>query len=147
MAGIPVDIGTGTIVAFTTTAYAAELLSVSWSGISRPSVETTHIGTAAATGGSTNFGNGTFVPGDIVDPGELTLEYNFDPDKTIAGMHTSALDTITVTFPLYAGDATAAKWTATGFWTAFEVNVPHEDRMTATATIKLSGAVAYTAAA
>lgn len=129
MAEPAVNVGTGTTIGFSAGAYAAEVLNVSWSGISRPSIDTTHMGTVEAN----NFGGRTFMPGDLVDPGELTVEYHFDPD--LDPLIDGAVVTITVTFP---GTST---WAASGFCTAFEFTDPLEDKMVCSATFKITGGV------
>lgn len=143
MAGTKVDVGTGTTVVFGTSAFTANLTSVTWDGMDRASVETSHMGTAAP--GAGKHGNKTYIPGDFSDPGEVTMEIHFDPDKEPP--IDQPIETITVSFPLVAGDATPASWAASGFVTSFSVNDPIEDLMTATMVIKLSGNITLTAAA
>lgn len=136
-----VDNGTGTTVTFGTSAFTAELLSVSWGGINRVSLETSHMATPAP--GASNFGNMTFLPGDLSDPGELTMDIHFNPD-TEPPIDQPA-ETITVTWPLAAGDTTPAIWAATGFVTSYEPGATLEEVMTATMTVKLSGNITLTA--
>jgi hypothetical protein len=57
-----------------------------------------------------------------------------------------AAESITVTYPMAAGATTAATWTGTGFMTAYEPTVPINGIMTATATIKWTGAITVNAA-
>ena len=59
------DIGTGATVATSTSAFTANYTNISWGGISRPSIKSSHLGTT---------GYDTFVIGDLTDPGEVTLE-------------------------------------------------------------------------
>ena len=143
MAGATVDIGTGTTIGFGTSSWTSELLSIDWSGISREAIETSQMATAAA--GANKFGNRTYVPGQLSDPGELTCEFHLDPDKEPP--IDQPAETITVTFPLVSGDSTAANWACSGFATGFSASIPLEDKMTATMTIKLTGNVSQTAAA
>jgi hypothetical protein len=116
--------GTGTALA--THGYAAELIDLQLSGMSREALETTHMTTDAGT-----IGGRTFMPPDYADPGEMTCTFHFDPDLTPP--INSAAAGIVITFP--EGDT----FTVSGFMTSFEVNCPLEDIMTATATWKLSG--------
>lgn len=146
MAGTTVDVGSGTTVAFTTGGFSAELIDVQWSGITRGSIETTHMGTTATAAAGATFGSRTFMPTDFTDPGELTLEYHFDPDIT-PPIEDATGDTVTVTWPKAAGDSSAAKWVGTGFVTGYTVNDPMEDKQTATLVFKLSALVTKTAAA
>lgn len=148
MAGASVHHGTGTSIVFGTNPYSGKLLSVEWSGISRPSLAVSHMSTTVATGATTNFGDALFIPGLFVDPGELALEFQFDPDQEFPNLHAVSSGTCTVTFPKVAGDSTAAKFTASdSFWTAIDISIPMEEVMTISITIKLSGVVAYGAAA
>ena len=127
------DSGFGVTVTFSST-FLAEITSLSWTGISRAAIDTTHSGTSS--------GAATFIPSDIEDYGELQVELLFKPNDTppIA----SAAETVTVTFPVPTGSTNGATWAASGFLTGFEVGVPIDDRMTATATIKFSGVVTFT---
>lgn len=130
------DIGTGTSIVFGTSAFTAELTAVDWSGISRGSVQCSHLGT-------TNFHK--FIPTDLVDPGELNIEFNFDPSTTPP--YDQPVETITVTFPVPDGLSTPADWEGDGFMTNFEFTVPLEEKMTGSATLKMTGAIVITAAA
>ena len=130
-----VDIGTGTTVTFGTSGITANITDVGWSGLSRESVPTSHMGT---TGGM------TYTPADLYDPGELTLEVQFDPDKNYEVDIARVAETITVTFPLASGQSTASAWSATGFITGIEWDDPLEGLMTGTITCKMSGAITTT---
>lgn len=125
------DVGFGTSVTFQS-GFFAEIISVAWSGITRESIDTTHMATANATM--------TFMPSDIYNPGELTIEMAMDVAALDAPPPvTAAAETVTVTYPIQAGDSVAPAWACSGFMTGFDVDIPMEDRITATATIKLSG--------
>lgn len=136
-----VDIGTGTTIGFGTSGFSLELLDVDGPGLSREFVETSHMGTAAP--GAGQMGNKTFLPKRQVDPGELTFECHLDPD-VIPPIHAAA-ETITITFPLPAGGATAATWACSGFITSYEPSDPMEDKMTVSITVKLTGPITVTA--
>ena len=127
------DIGTGASIAFGTSNFTAEVMSINGNDISRPSIDSSHLGTTGAR---------TFLPGDLVDNGSVELEINFDPDEQppIAG----AAETITVTFPTPPGGSTPADAEFSGFVTNWSWGVPLEDKMTATITLKISGAIAWT---
>lgn len=128
-----VDIGTGASVTFGTSGFTANITNISWSGIERASIQTTHLGTTTAH---------TFTPGDLFNPGELSLEIQFDPDDYPP--IDAAAETVTVTFPLSTGGSSAATWAATGFSTGFELGVPLEELMTGTLTVKFSGDITDT---
>ena len=135
------DVGTGMTVTFSGSAYSAAatsfaltLRSVSWSGISRPSIDTTVMDTVGAR---------TFMPGDLYDPGTLTFDLFMDHDLalTLASTGpfvTQAANTVTLTF----GDGIT--WAASGFITEYSFNNPLEEADTATAVFKLSGAITIT---
>lgn len=137
-----VDIGTGTTIAFGTSGFSAQVLDVSGPGLARESIETSHMGTSGP--GAGQVGSKTFMPADLVDPGELSFEIHFNPD-TVPPIHEAA-ETITVTFPIPAGLTNGATWVATGFVTSYEPSSPLEDKMVASITVKLSGQITITAA-
>lgn len=139
MAGADVYIGTGTTVTFLTSAFSAQVTSISMSGLSRESVDVTHMGSTGTLGGK------AFIPGKLADPGELTLEIHFNPDDTPPIMQ--AVETIRITFPLITGDTTPAKWECSGFATGFEFTDPLEAKMTGSLTIKCTGNITITPAA
>lgn len=125
------DIGHTASVAFATTGYntfIAEITNISWDGISRASIPTSHMQTSTAH---------TFIPSDLYDPGNLALELNFDQDALPP--ITAAAEAITVTVP--EGGTVTATWVASGFVTDFSWNAPDEDKMTATCGIKFTGEV------
>ncbi len=116
--------------------FATRVTSIDWSGIEAASLETSHLGTTVAR---------TFMNGDLYDPGELTMELQFNPDADIFAAFAESQGNVVLTFKNTGGSA-AAKWTAAGgLLTGFTVNVATEELMTATATIKLSGAVTVVA--
>lgn len=140
MPGTTVDVTTGSTIVFGTSGFTSEIMSFTWSGIAREPIDTSHLGTAAAS--SNEFGNRTFIPGRLIDPGEATLERHFDPDQDIP--IGAVAETITITFPLVTGDTTAANWAGSGFATAFDVTGPLDEKMTATMTVKFSGNITMT---
>ena len=120
------DLGHNTAITFQS-GFMANVLNIDWGGIERASIETT---TLTTTGGK------TFMPGDTYDPGELSVEMQFDTDSAWITALTAAEETVTITWP----DAETAA--ASGFMTGFEItNVTKEGVMTATATIKFSGTI------
>lgn len=147
LASAAVGVGTGTTIAFGTTSWTSNLKSVTWSGIKRKSLDTSYMGTTQVSGPNTTttgFGSMTFIPSSLSDPGSLKFVVQFNPDKV--PLIDSASETVTVTWPKGA-NTTGAKWAGTGFVTDFEVNDQMEEIMTATVTVKMSGNVAFTAAA
>lgn len=128
MASPAVQIGTGTTITFDS-GFFAQILSVNHSGISRGSIDTTHMGTTTAR---------TFAATDLFDAGELEVEIHFNPDTRPP--IDDAAETCTVTFPSTATLAGSA------FMTGFQYGDPLEDKMTATATLKFSGDLTFTPA-
>lgn len=128
---MPTDIGTGATLSFTGD-WDAEILSLSWDGISREAIDTSHMGTTVAR---------TFIPTDLYDPGELTVEFNLDPDYDIETVMTATAETVAVVLQDGAG---TANWSASGFMTSYSLNAPLEDKQTGSATIKLSGSITIT---
>ena len=123
-------IGTGLTVTFQSGLFA-EILSVSWSGVSRATIDATHM---LVTGGM------EYLAGSLYDPGTLEVELQMDnPDGAWITMMTAAAETVTVTF------SNSNTWIASGFATDFTWTGPLEDRLTATTTLKLSGDVALAA--
>lgn len=122
------EIGTGTTITFSS-GFFAEILDITGPGAAREAIATSHMGTGSAH---------TFVPADLVDWGELSVEIAFDPatKPPIRG----AVETITITFP----NSAASTWAFSGFLTGFEPSDPLEERMTASATIKVTGVVTVT---
>jgi hypothetical protein len=120
-----VDIGTGTTITFDG-GFFAQILDVSHGGIERGAINTSHMGTTVAH---------TFLHTDLYDPGELTVELHFNPATAPPWLVADGEEAVTVTFP----DATT--WAANGFLTGFEYGDPLEEKMTATATIKFTGAI------
>lgn len=133
MAGGRSDIATGTTVSFLISGFTGHLLDVSWDGMERASVDSSHLGTEDFR---------TFIPGELTDPGELAIELAFDPDDTPP--FNGVVEEVTVTFPLFAL-TTPAKWIANGFQRTFSNSAPLEEKMTATLGIKMSGAIVVTA--
>lgn len=118
-------IGTGTTVTFNAAAIA-EILDVTPPGISRENVQSSHMGTVDAH---------TFLPVKLYDGGEVSLEIAFDPDMSMPFADTVAA--MVITFP----DSGSTTWTFNAFVTGYEPADPLEDRMTATITFKVTGAI------
>lgn len=146
MAGATSYIGTGSTISFGSSTYTAEIVSVDWAGVNRPTVETTQMGTDT-TPGSTTFGNSTHIPVSIADPGQITIEVYFNPDLTPPMVPATVADseTIQLTFPTL-GEETPANWSCEGFCEDYSVNCPLEDLMTATLVIQLTLGVSKTVA-
>lgn len=130
------DTGTGTTIAFGTSSWTAQVTGIDHDGMSREALDTTTLATTVAR---------TFIPTDLLDNGEVSLEFFFDPDSTPP--IDAPPETITITFPLPGGQTTAANYQFTGFLTDWSYGTPLEDLMTGTGTLKVSGAITKTASA
>jgi hypothetical protein len=131
-----IDIGTSATVTFATSGFTACIRDISVSGISREAVETTCMDTSNAR---------TFIPGDLYDPGEVSMEILFNPDTDLP--LNGAAEVITITYPLGTGETSAATLAGTGFLTAVDWTVPLEDVMTASVTFKFTGELTFNDAA
>lgn len=123
--------GSGITIAFSS-GFLADVLNVNHSGFSRPSISGSSMGDPGAE---------KFFPSAHYDPGQLEVEMVFAAETTppIDG----AREAVTVTYPS-AGAGGNSTWAAQGFLTDFAIRAPWKDRMLATATLKLSGAITVT---
>lgn len=126
------DLGTGATLTYA--GLTANLMSVEVSGVAREAVETSHLGTTTAR---------TFIPGDLYDAGTLEAEVQYDTEdpNTNMAIFDDAASTLTLTFPLASGDATAATLAASAFVQDHSITVGLEELAMATFTFKLSGAI------
>lgn len=124
-------VGTGATITFDT-GFFAEIISIDGPGVSRPAIDATHMGTTTAR---------EWIPGSLYDPGTADIEIAFAPETTPA--YAGAAETVTFTFTS-AGAGGTTTWAASGFLTNFSPSIPLEERMTATATLQLSGAITIT---
>jgi len=135
-----VDISTGATITFATSGFTAEVTAIGLASVNRGSVDTSHFGTAAPAAGK--YGNRTFIPGDLSDPGELTMEIHFNPDTTPP--IDAVAEIITIQFSASDTDVTGATFVGTGFATGWDMTGPLDDKMTATLTVKWSGNITIT---
>lgn len=131
MASSAVDLGTGAVLVFSGFTY--EITAMSISGLSREAIDTTNLATTA-----NGVGSKTYIGGDLSDPGELSVEGHFNPDDSPPIEGASGVGTITF--------AETATWAASMFLTAFDFDIPLEEKMTFTATFKLTGQITIVAA-
>ena len=90
--------------------FVASIISISGTDQTREMIDTSHLGTTVTM---------TKVEGDLVDTGEVSIEYLFDPAATteIPAIATLA-GTFTITFPVSVSGNTAGTLAGTGFWTS-----------------------------
>jgi hypothetical protein len=136
-------LGTGTTITFATTAFTGQMTNLSQSGKSRPMIKTTHMGTPDTTG----TGSDTFQPGLIVDEGTIDFAYHYRPSSGGATSRPvfAAMETITIEFD--SSHDTGAQAVFQGAVSDDSWDAPNEDNMTGAGTIKISGAIAWAAAA
>ena len=125
------DTGIGTTITFTgSTAFIANVTSITWEGISRAALETTHLASGAWR---------TYMPGDLLEPGNLAIEMHFEAANSPP--ITATANTVTINFP---GGGTTNDWSATGFLTDFSVSAESDGGIQlASANLKLTGAVTF----
>ncbi len=140
MAGLDADVSTGLTLLLGTTGFTANVLSANWTGGAREPKATSHMSTAQPSAGE--VGNMTFLPGDLVDPGQLDITFQF---KTNEQPPMSAVaELVTLTWALGAGDAVAASLAGQGFFISFEITADLDEIMEATASIKFTGPLTWT---
>lgn len=125
MAGSAVD-GTGATVTFGTSSFTAQLLEANWTGRERGNIRSTHMGTT---------GSHTYIPHDLVEPGELSLKFWFNCTDNTATILGAAAETITI------GWDTGKSWAGSGFCTGVEAGATIGEGMEQTLKFKMSGAV------
>lgn len=138
-----VDIGTGTTITFGTSGFTAQVLAVRGPNPARGSVDTTHMGSTAAT--ADQQGGRTHIPTKLADMGEIELDIHFNPD-TWPPVRGNA-ETVRLTYPIPSGLSSGAYIEGSGFILSFDSVVPLEDKITGTLRVKCSGVWVPTAAA
>jgi len=128
------ELGTGTTITFDS-GFFAEILSVSASGMSRASIDVTHMGTTVAK---------EFTPGVLIDNGSIDIEIAFDPGTPPAIIDAVANPVVFGSCVIAFGNE-AVKNTITGdaFMTDFTYSAQLEEKMTASATLKWAGTVTW----
>jgi len=126
------DIADGATISFGSVFTSLKLASISHSGMTRNTVDASHLGTS---------GGKDFLGSSMYDPGEVSCEVHFDPSlrTTIMGAMTNASTAQALPIPYPTGGTATTAWSAYGYLTGFEVTATKEELMTATATVKLSG--------
>ena len=130
------DVGSGATFVFGTTPVALDITGLDISGSSRESIDIT---TLATTGGR------TYIPGDLYDAGELSIEGLLDPNlgDALVTKIGAVTETGTITFPIPSGGAAGATFAASCFLTEFESSVGIDEEMTFSLTLKLTGAITW----
>lgn len=128
MAAPKVDISHGITIQFLTSGFTAQILDVTPPALTRKSINTSHQGTSTAE---------TFLPGDLHDPGELVYDIHWLPGQSPP--INQPPEQIRINYP------GGGSQLFVGFLTNCAPRAPHEDKMTATVTVKVSGQISDTA--
>ena len=143
MAGASNRVADGVTLTAGTSSWSAELTDFDWSGITRASIDMTHLGVAAPS--ANTFGNMISKPSDLSDPGSLSITGNYDPD-TIPPIDAEA-EIWTLTFDQEGSDSTDSALAGSGYMTDFSFTGSVGAKVGFTATIKFTGPITRTAAA
>jgi len=121
------DLGTGTTLTYT--GFSVNLLSISMSGPTRESIDTSHMGTTTAR---------TFVASDLYDCGEVSVEFQFAGSISPVTPITAAASNLVI---VWGGSGT---YTVSAQMTGWECSASTDELMTGTATFKLTSTVVVT---
>jgi hypothetical protein len=121
--------GTGSSIVFGTSAFTNDLISLTLPEKAREVIETTHLGTVGAK---------TYKPAKLKNVGTISCEFDHNPAAD--DLTDNAIETITINYPLLAGQITPAKLQFKGFVTQqggeeFKV----DNKMTTKVTIQVDG--------
>lgn len=129
---------TGATITFGTSSFSANIIdTIDWSGVERAVIETTHFGSTQPSS-ARQVGGRTFIPGKLADPGELTLQIQFDPTLDLPIGSADVAEAITLTPP--SGIA-SNPITASGFIRSARAGMALEGLATATIVVKFTGIV------
>jgi hypothetical protein len=131
------DTGNGATVTFTdldgssSTTAVGSVRSINLGEQSIPVIDTSHLGT-------TNFL--TSIPGDLKEPGEISMEVLFDQD-TVGIPSLGTVEDIIITFPIVtSGQTTNATYTASGFFSSVSLpEIVNNELMMMSITFKCDG--------
>ncbi len=125
------DDGSGATLVMASSGWTGRITGISRSGMERPSIKTTHLGTSGAD---------TFIPADNHDEGSLELDIQYDPD--VPPPLTSAAETVTLTYAIPAGQSNGATDIGSAFITDEQRTIAIGELMQGTFTLKWAGSVA-----
>lgn len=80
----------------------------------------------------------------ILRSGELTVELNWDPDSathevTSGGLLYAMVNRTLLAYRIQWPDSTPTEWKFQAYVTGFEPSAPHDDKLSASVTLKLTG--------
>ena len=116
--------GNGATLGWAASGNVGTITSISGIGGTREAIDTSSL---ATTGGR------DFIPSDLVDYGELSIEGAWAGTATPIA---SAAEVVTVTIGTTSG---SKSWVGVGFVTSWETGIPMDDVITYSLTIKCSG--------
>lgn len=131
-----VDTGTGAALVFTTSSWTAEILSIARSGVSRPAIKVSHLGSSTYD---------AFIPGDLTDPGTFEVKFHFNPDSPPP--FTAVKEIVQIKYPLNGTITTASNDKIDMFVMDFGNTIPLEEVMEGTIKLKCTGTVTHSNAA
>ena len=118
---------TGVTVTFGTSAFSGHITSVDWSGRTRGTIESTHLGST---------GTRTYIPQTLVEGGEITVEAFFNGTDAVGTLLGAAAETVTVAW------ASGVSWAASCFCIEIGAAAPgNGEAKTQTIKMKVAGAV------
>lgn len=132
-----IDEGHGASLTLATSTWeaAAKIISITPGEVSREALETSDLSTST---------NKTFIPADLQDNGEISIEF-YHNDSVAPPF--AAAETITLTYPIGVGQATAPIASFSGFFLGYTPGPAASGEVRrGSARIKITGAVTYTPA-
>lgn len=127
------DTGLGTTITFEDSQFTADVVGLNASDVERKSIDDTKLSSTT---------NRTNIPGKLIDPGDMTMEWQFKPGEVPPIGADPEL--ITINFPIPKGMSTGAKLSGTGYinkWSWDGVDAADDKLMSATATVKWDGKI------
>lgn len=82
--------------------------------------------------------------GGLVDGGEVTFEVNWDPTEHAVSLPTDFEDPLPRQYRILLPTPPGGNWTFSGFITGMGHEYPHDDKMSAEFTFKISGKPTFT---
>lgn len=127
------DVGNGCTIAIA--GFTANVESIQMPFGTREAIDTSHLGTT---------GFRTFMPQDLVDPGEIQATFQYDGASGVPPI-TATAATVTITVPAPPGSTATNTYAAAGFLVdGGTVEMINDDLMRHTVTLQLTGAYTHT---
>lgn len=127
------DVGNGCTIAIA--GFTANVESIQMPFGTREAIDTSHLGTT---------GFRTFMPNDLVDPGEIQATFQYDGASGVPPI-TATAATVTITVPAPPGNTNTNSYAVAAFITdAGAPEMTNDDLMRHTVTLKCTGAYTHT---